>query len=81
MPALLTRMSIASVFASIDLNASATLLFSNQWRARLYGNNLTNQAGVSAAGPVFKNADFFNNYRVEYVTRPRTVGVALEYSF
>jgi len=68
------------------LNASATLLFSKQWRARVYGNNLTNQAGVSAAGPVLKNVDTSTNpdiakYRVEYVMRPRTVGLALEYRF
>lgn len=63
------------------LNASATVAFNGQWRARLYGNNLSNQQGVSAAGPVLKNADLYPNYRVEYVMRPRTVGVALEYSF
>jgi iron complex outermembrane recepter protein len=63
------------------MDASATFLFASHWRARLYGNNLTNQEGVSAAGPVLKNANLFPNYRVEYLMRPRTVGMSLTYSF
>ncbi len=62
------------------LNASAALQFSGQWRARLYGNNLANQRGVSAAGPALKTADV-SQYRFEYLMRPRTVGISLEYSF
>jgi outer membrane receptor protein involved in Fe transport len=63
------------------MDASATFLFASHWRARLYGDNLTNQQGVSAAGPVLKNANLFPNYRVEYLMRPRTVGLSLAYTF
>ena len=59
----------------------AGLLFSNRLHARMYANNLTNQAGVSAAGPVLKSANFYPAYREEYVMRPRTVGVSLTYTF
>jgi iron complex outermembrane receptor protein len=62
-------------------DASATFLFASHWRARVYGNNLTNQQGVSAAGPVLKNANLFPDYRVEYLIRPRTVGLSLAYTF
>jgi outer membrane receptor protein involved in Fe transport len=62
-------------------DASATLSFASHWRARLYGNNLTNQQGISAAGPVLKNANLYPNYRVDYLMRPRTLGLALAYTF
>lgn len=66
-------------FTTVD--ASAGLLFGNRLHARMYANNLTNQAGVSAAGPVLKSANFYPAYREEYVMRPRTVGVSLTYTF
>ena len=62
-------------------DASATFLIASRWRVRFYGNNLTNIQGVSAAGPVLKNADLFPNYRVEYLSRPRTLGLSLAYTF
>jgi len=43
--------------------------------------HLTNQAGISVAGPVLKNADAYPDYREAYVIRPRTVGLSLQYSF
>jgi outer membrane receptor protein involved in Fe transport len=64
-------------FTTVD--AAAGLQFDGHWRAKLYCTNLTNQAGVSAAGPVLRNADFYPNYREEYVIRPRTVGLNLSY--
>jgi iron complex outermembrane receptor protein len=64
------------------VGASATLRFGAAWRTRLYVNNLTNIQGVSAAGPVLRNADAYApNYREEYVIRPRTVGLMLTYRF
>jgi len=66
-------------FTTVD--ASAGLLFSNRLHARLYADNLTNQEGVSAAGPVLKSANFYPAYREEYLMRPRTVGVSLTYTF
>jgi outer membrane receptor protein involved in Fe transport len=63
------------------MNASASLQISQPLGMRLYINNLTNQKAVSAAGAVLKSADNYPNYRVEYVARPRTVGLALDYRF
>ena len=64
------------------IGASAALHIGAAWRTRLYVNNLTNTQGISAAGPVLRNADSYApNYRENYVTRPRTVGLAVEYSF
>ncbi len=63
------------------LGASTNLLIGERLRAKLYVNNLSNQAGISAAGPVLKNANFYPDYRVEYLARPRTVGISLAYTF
>jgi len=63
------------------VGASAGLLFGPHLSTRLYVNNLTNQAGISAAGPVLKNANFYPDYRVEYLSRPRTVGLTIAYTF
>lgn len=61
--------------------ASATLHFGSSWRTRLFVNNLTDTAGISAAGPVLRNADSFApNYRENYVLRPRTIGLSIEYN-
>jgi iron complex outermembrane receptor protein len=62
-------------------DASATFLFGPNWHARLYVNNLTNNEGVSAAGPVLKNVNLYPEYRVEYLMRPRTIGLWLAYTF
>lgn len=59
--------------------ASAGLNVAEHWNARLYCTNLTNQVGVSAAGAVLRNANFYPNYREEYVIRPRTIGVSVVY--
>jgi iron complex outermembrane receptor protein len=63
------------------VNASTGLLFGGRLRGRLYVNNLTNQAGISVAGPVLKNANAYPDYREAYVIRPRTVGLSLQYTF
>lgn len=64
------------------VGASAALHIGSAWRTRLYVNNLTNTQGISAAGPVLRNADTYApNYRENYLTRPRTVGLSVEYSF
>jgi hypothetical protein len=62
------------------LNGSTTLSFGSQWRARLYGNNVTNHVGVTAAGPILQSADY-PSYREEYLIRPRTIGISVEYRF
>jgi outer membrane receptor protein involved in Fe transport len=64
------------------VGASAALHIGSAWRTRLYVNNLTNTQGISAAGPVLRNADTYApNYRENYLTRPRTVGLSVEYRF
>jgi outer membrane receptor protein involved in Fe transport len=63
------------------VGASSGLLFGPHLSTRLYVKNLTNQAGISAAGPVLKNANFYPDYRVEYLSRPRTVGLTIAYTF
>lgn len=66
------------------VNASASVLVGRQWRARLYATNLTNALGVSAAGPVLNNAASYpgtNRYLDEFVIRPRTIGLGLDYRF
>ena len=64
------------------IGASAALHLGSAWRTRLYVTNLTNTQGVSAAGPVLRNADAYApNYRENYVIRPRTVGLSVGYSF
>ena len=62
-------------------DASATFLLGSNWHVRLYVNNLTNNEGVSAAGPVLKNVNLYPEYRVEYLMRPRTVGLGIAYTF
>jgi hypothetical protein len=50
----------------------------------LYGTNLTNAIGVSAAGPVLNNAGNYpgtQRYLDEFVIRPRTVGLTLQVMF
>ncbi len=63
------------------VNGSTALSIGAHIRTSLYVNNLTNQMGVSAAGPVLKNANFYPEYREAYVIRPRTVGLTVEYHF
>jgi hypothetical protein len=43
--------------------------------------NLADQAGVSAAGSVLRNANFHPKDREGCLMRPGTLGVALEYRF
>ena len=61
------------------LGASAGLDFGSQWSARLYAVNVLNELGVSAAGPVLKNAPTYPNYLEQYVIRPRTIGLQVEF--
>lgn len=62
-------------------DASANLLIGDHWNTRVYCTNLTNQVGISVAGPVLRSANFYPNYREEYVMRPRTVGISVGYRF
>jgi iron complex outermembrane recepter protein len=59
------------------INARAGFGFGSAWRVDAFVNNLTNQEAATAVttnpGPIHD--------RAEYVGRPRTVGLALNYSF
>jgi iron complex outermembrane receptor protein len=62
------------------VTASAGLGFGPAWHVRVFGQNLTNQRGVTSAGPLYR----FNDdprYRIENVMRPRTVGIGIDYRF
>ncbi len=50
------------------------------WHWRLYGSNLTNVLGVTSAGSLYRGNDD-PRYRIENVTRPRTLGLGLDYKF
>jgi iron complex outermembrane receptor protein len=58
------------------LNAGVGFQASKQVKLRLYCNNVTNQAGITAWS-VARQPD----QAAEYVARPRTVGINLDYSF
>jgi outer membrane receptor protein involved in Fe transport len=60
------------------VNASATVQATEAMRVRAYINNIANQAGITAQSIRYNAADH-NNF--EYLSRPRTVGVNLTYSF
>lgn len=65
-------------FGGFSIFAASVGLQSGRWRATLYAENIFDEEGVSA-----QNDGIFNgpqNY-VEWIVRPRTVGVNLAYEF
>ena len=62
------------------MNAALGYTVGKAWHARLYGSNLTNVVGVTSAGSLYRGNDD-PRYRIENVTRPRTIGVGLDYKF
>ena len=62
------------------VNAALGYTVGKAWHARLYGSNLTNVVGVTSAGSLYRGNDD-PRYRIENVTRPRTIGVGLDYKF
>ena len=62
------------------MNGSVGLGFGNNWHTRLFVDNITNVRGITSAGQLFRNyAD--PRYNVEFPSRPRTIGVGVDYSF
>jgi iron complex outermembrane recepter protein len=59
------------------VNARAGLGFSKTWRVDAFVNNLTNQEAATSVSTVPGPA----HERANYVSRPRTVGLELNYSF
>jgi outer membrane receptor protein involved in Fe transport len=59
------------------LNARAGIGFDAHWRADLYANNITNQEAATSVSTVPGPA----HDRANFITRPRTIGVELNYSF
>ncbi len=58
------------------LNAAVSFQATMQLRLRLFINNITDQAGITAQTIRYDAADH-NNF--EYLTRPRTIGLAVTY--
>jgi iron complex outermembrane recepter protein len=59
------------------LNASVSFLLSERWEYRAYGNNLTNELGITAASltsPLARD-------NLQFVMRPRTFGIEAHYRF
>ncbi len=62
------------------LNTSVGLSYGPNWHGRLFVNNLTNAVAITSAGQLFRNfAD--PRYNVEYPSRPRTIGLGVDYVF
>ena len=59
------------------LNARAGLDLGKAWRVDVFVNNITDQEAASAASPEPGPA----HNRAEFIARPRTVGINLNYSF
>ena len=59
------------------VNASVSLQPNDKWEYRVYGNNLANQLGITAASLSFPLA----RDNLEFIMRPRTFGVAVQYRF
>jgi iron complex outermembrane recepter protein len=59
------------------INARAGLGFGNAWRVDAFVNNVTNQEAATAVSP--EPGPVHN--RAEFIARPRTVGLELNYSF
>jgi iron complex outermembrane receptor protein len=62
------------------INGSVGLGFGKGWHSRLFVTNLTNTLGVTSSGPLLRLYDD-PRYRVESPTRPRTVGIGVDYKF
>ena len=59
------------------LNARLGMGFSRTWRAEAFINNITNRIGATAVSP----EPGLDHERADYVSRPRTIGLELHYSF
>jgi outer membrane receptor protein involved in Fe transport len=80
-PAAIPASGRQSGYALLDgftvLNASVTFQVSDRWEYRAYGNNLTNELGITAASltnPLPRD-------NLEFVMRPRTFGLEARYRF
>ncbi len=62
------------------VNAALGYTLGKAWHLRLFGSNLTNVLGVTAAGSLYRGNDD-PRYRIEFPTRPRTLGVGFDYKF
>ena len=62
------------------VNAGAGVQLGNSLHIRLFVDNLTNVQGITASGPLLRLYDD-PRYRAQYVTRPRTIGLGVSYSF
>jgi outer membrane receptor protein involved in Fe transport len=61
-------------------NGSIGLGIGTAWHTRLFVNNIGNIRGIVSAGQLFRN-DPDPRYSVEFPTRPRTIGLGVDYTF
>jgi len=62
------------------INGSVGLGFGNSWHSRLFATNIGNIRGITSAGQLFRNNPD-PRYNVEFPTRPRTIGIGVDYTF
>jgi iron complex outermembrane recepter protein len=62
------------------VSASVAMTFGDAWQVRLFGENLTNVMGITSAGSLLRIYDD-PRYRIQNPTRPRTIGVGVNYKF
>jgi len=74
LPAISASIPTVSGYTMVDARASFAVA---HWLGTLYVQNLTNQLGI---GSYSDPANYGSNYQA-LVSRPRTVGVSIAYSF
>ena len=62
------------------INGSVGLGCYRNWHTRLFVTNLTNTLGVTSSGPLLR-LYVDPRYSVESPTRPRTIGLGIDYKF
>jgi len=62
------------------LNGSVGLGFGASWHSRLFVTNIGNIRGITSAGQLFRNNPD-PRYNVQFPSRPRTIGIGIDYSF
>jgi outer membrane receptor protein involved in Fe transport len=66
------------VFPGFSVVGASLSMESGRWRVSLYGENLANVLGISAQNDPAQNSPA---YYVEWITRPRTVGLTTSFNF
>ena len=62
------------------MNGSVGLGFGGAWHSRIFVTNIANVKGITSAGQLFRNNPD-PRYNVEFPSRPRTIGIGIDYTF